>query len=161
MNEKISVIVPIYNVEMYLRKCIDSILAQTYKNFELLLIDDGSPDHCPHICDDYAKKDSRVQVIHKKRGGLVSARNTGLLNADGDYICYVDGDDWIKSNLLETVINKGINPYHPDMVVYGAIRQYETHQEIITSGGTEGLYDKARLNKEIYPYLMYDYRKPF
>ena len=78
MGEKISVIVPIYNVEKYLKKCIDSIINQTYKNLEIILVDDGSPDNCGQICDDYAKKDTRIKVIHKKNGGLSDARNAGL-----------------------------------------------------------------------------------
>ena len=90
----ISVIVPVYNVEKYLRKCVDSILAQTYGEFELLLVDDGSPDGCPQICDEYAERDSRVRVIHKPNGGLISARNEGIRACTGDYVCIVDGDDW-------------------------------------------------------------------
>ena len=90
-----SVIVPIYKVEKYLPDCVNSILNQTYKDFELLLVDDGSPDNCPQMCDDFALKDSRIRVIHKKNGGLVSARNIGIKNAKGKYICYVDGDDTV------------------------------------------------------------------
>ena len=83
----ISVIVPVYKVEKYLRHCVDSILAQTYPDFELLLIDDGSPDRCPQICDEYAGRDARVRVIHKPNGGLISARNEGIRAAMGDYVC--------------------------------------------------------------------------
>lgn len=158
---KFSVIVPIYNVEKYVRKCIESILHQTFSDFELLLVDDGSPDNCPSICDEYAKSDKRIKVIHKKNGGLVSARNIGVLNAIGDYICYVDGDDWIKEELLEIVYQKGIKDKNPDMIVFGAIRQFEEHQVEIPSGASEGVYDKARLKEEVYPYMMYDNRKPF
>ena len=90
-----SVIVPIFKVEEYLGRCIDSILNQSFTNFELILVDDGSPDRCPEICEQYARIDDRVRVIHKTNGGLVSARNEGIRTAKGDYICYVDGDDWI------------------------------------------------------------------
>ncbi len=158
---KFSVIVPIYKVEKYLKRCIDSILKQTYTNFELILVDDGSPDDCPKICDDYAKKDERVKVIHKKNAGLVAARNTGILEAVGDYICYVDGDDWIADNSLEIVWNKAIEKYDLDMVIYGAVRQYDNYQEKIPNSVSEGLYDKNKLQSEIYPYMMYDNRKPF
>ena len=89
----ISVIVPVYRVEKYLRHCVDSILAQTYSDFELLLIDDGSPDKCPQICDEYAGRDPRIRVIHKPNGGLISARNVGIRAARGDYVCILDGDD--------------------------------------------------------------------
>lgn len=158
---KYSFIVPIYNVEKYLNRCIDSILSQDYKNFELILIDDGSPDGCSQICDSYAKKDNRIRVIHKVNGGLVSARNKGIEEAKGDFICYVDGDDWIKSNLISSV-NKIINRYNDvDMVVYSGRRIFEDHMEDLPFDIEEGLYDKKRLNVEIYPYMMYDRRKPF
>ena len=89
MNLKISVIIPVYKVEKYLYQCIDSILSQTYKNIEVILVDDGSPDNSPKICDDYASRDSRVKVIHKSNGGLSDARNVGLEAATGDYIIFV------------------------------------------------------------------------
>lgn len=102
MSEKlISVIVPIYNVEKYLKNCLDSILNQTYKNLEIILCDDGSTDTCPKICDEYAKKDSRIKVIHKKNGGLSDARNAGLEIATGEYITFVDSDDFLFSDMIE------------------------------------------------------------
>ena len=97
----ISVIVPVYNVEKYLRKCVDSIVAQTYTNLEIILVDDGSPDNCGKICDEYAEKDSRIKVIHQKNGGLSAARNAGLDIATGDYIGFVDSDDYIDKNYFE------------------------------------------------------------
>ena len=99
MNSLISVIVPIYNVEDYLDRCVESIINQTYKNLEIILVDDGSPDNCPQMCDDYAKKDSRIKVVHKENGGLSDARNAGMEVATGEYISFVDSDDWID---LET-----------------------------------------------------------
>ncbi len=98
---KISVIVPVYNTEKYLHRCIDSILAQTYTDFELLLIDDGSADSSGAICDEYAQKDSRVRVFHKANGGVSSARNLGLDNAQGEWITFVDADDWVEAKFLE------------------------------------------------------------
>lgn len=100
----ISVIVPVYNVEKYIHQCVDSILAQTYKNLEIILVDDGSPDNCPQICDDYASKDSRIKVIHKENGGLSSARNAALDIYNGDYIAFVDSDDWVDSTAYETMM---------------------------------------------------------
>ncbi len=100
----LSIIVPIYNVEAYLPRCIDSILAQTYTDFELILVDDGSPDNCPSICDEYAEKDSRIIVIHKENGGLSSARNAGLDIAQGDYIGFVDSDDFIHPQMYERLM---------------------------------------------------------
>lgn len=99
-NPKISVIVPVYNVEQYLRRCVDSILAQTFTDFELLLIDDGSKDSSGEICDEYATKDERVRVFHKKNGGVSSARNLGLDKANGEWICFVDSDDTVTHTLL-------------------------------------------------------------
>ena len=100
----VSIIVPIYNIEGYIRECIDSILAQTYSDFELILVDDGSPDNCGRICDEYAEKDVRIKVIHKENGGLTSARNAGLSVAKGDWIMHVDGDDWIEPDMIESLI---------------------------------------------------------
>lgn len=102
-NPLISVIIPIYNVEKYLDRCIASVVNQTYKNLEIILVDDGSPDLCPQICDDWATKDSRVRVIHKANGGLSSARNTGLQNSAGEYIYFLDSDDWIELDMIQSL----------------------------------------------------------
>ena len=102
---QISVIVPIYNVAEYLEKCIESILKQTYKNLQIILVDDGSTDGSSKICDDYAKIDSRIEVIHKTNGGLVSARKAGIQMATGDYVGYVDGDDWIEPDMYEQMLD--------------------------------------------------------
>lgn len=110
----ISVIVPIYKVELYIRQCLDSILAQTYKNLEIILVDDGSPDNCPAICDEYAKRDSRVQVIHKSNGGLSDARNAGINFASGKYICFMDSDDWVAPDIIEYLF-KGLKEYDADI----------------------------------------------
>lgn len=104
----ISVIVPVYKVEAYLSRCVDSILAQTYRNLEILLVDDGSPDSCGKICDDYAHRDPRIRVIHKINGGLSSARNAGLDIARGQYIAFVDSDDWIEPEMYETMLAAAI-----------------------------------------------------
>ena len=96
MGELISVIIPIYNVEAYLDECIASVIAQTYSNLEIILVDDGSPDNCPQMCDEWAAKDSRIRVIHKENGGLSDARNAGIDIATGEYIAFVDSDDWIE-----------------------------------------------------------------
>lgn len=101
MSELISVIIPIYKVEEYLDECITSVIAQTYTNLEIILVDDGSPDNCPQMCDNWAKKDARIKVIHKRNGGLSDARNAGLDIATGEYISFVDSDDYIKPDMLE------------------------------------------------------------
>src|SRR5690554_3128411 len=105
-DELISIIVPIYNVERHLSKCIESICAQTYSLIEIILIDDGSTDNSGVICEEYATLDSRIKVIHKKNGGVASARNTGLRFATGNYIGFIDPDDWIESNMYENMYNK-------------------------------------------------------
>ena len=98
---KFSIVLPIYNVERYLQRCLDSVLGQTYKNYEVIMVDDGSTDNCPAICDNYAARDTRIKVIHKQNAGLGMARNTGIENATGDYICFFDSDDFVATNLLE------------------------------------------------------------
>ena len=102
-SELISVIVPIYNVEKYLRRCIDSLVEQTYTNLEIILVDDESPDNCGKICDEYAKKDKRIVVIHKRNGGLSDARNRGLEEAKGKYIGFIDSDDYINKNMYKVL----------------------------------------------------------
>ena len=130
----ISVIVPVYNVEKYLGECIESILSQTYENFELILVDDGSPDNSGKICDEYAEKDNRIRVIHKENGGVSSARNTGLDNAKGEYITFVDSDDIIDKQYLE-LMYKRIVEVDSDMCFCHFDRfdanEYEKHQEKI------------------------------
>lgn len=101
----ITIIVPVYNTEKYLPKCIESILAQTYTNFELILVDDGSPDRCPEICDEYAEKDTRIKVLHKENDGLSSSRNCGLDIASGEYIGFVDSDDYIEPEMYEKMLH--------------------------------------------------------
>ncbi|MCI6187323.1 MAG: glycosyltransferase [Spirochaetia bacterium] len=101
MNPRISIIVPIYNVEKYIYRCVDSILSQTFTDFECILIDDGSTDNCSVICDEYAKKDTRIKVIHQKNSGVSAARNAGLDAAKGEYITFVDSDDWVNLNFLQ------------------------------------------------------------
>lgn len=100
----ISVIVPIYNVESYLNRCVESIVNQTYQNLEIILVDDGSPDNCPQICDDWARKDSRIKVIHKENGGLSDARNAGMNIATGEYISFIDSDDYVALDFCETML---------------------------------------------------------
>lgn len=137
---KISIIVPIYNVEKYISKCIDSIINQTYRDLEIILVDDGSPDKCGIICDKYASFDKRIIVIHKQNGGLSSARNAGLDVATGSYVGFVDSDDWIESTMYEEMIsmfdNDGV-----DLVECGinlisdrSIKLYEAGKNEIISG---------------------------
>ncbi|MEA4831273.1 MAG: glycosyltransferase [Oscillospiraceae bacterium] len=125
----ISVIVPVYKVEPYIHRCVDSIINQTYNDLEIILVDDGSPDNCGAICEEYAKLDKRIKVIHKENGGLSSARNAGLDIAQGDYIAFVDSDDYIELNMYENLF-KNSNDYHADISVGGVIDCIDNGKEI-------------------------------
>lgn len=127
MNDMIafSVIVPVYKVENYLGKCVESILSQSFRNFELILVDDGSPDSCGKMCDDLSDKDSRIKVVHKENGGLSSARNAGLDIACGAYVIFIDSDDfWDDDSALEH-IDKNLSETDADLLVFAAKRYYE------------------------------------
>lgn len=121
---QLSVIVPVYNVETYLKRCVDSILEQTFKEFEVILVDDGSLDNSSEICNKYSKSDKRVKVIHKKNGGLSSARNAGLNIAKGKYIAFIDSDDYISKDMFKTMINLAFSSNY-DIVSCGFRRFYE------------------------------------
>ena len=130
---QISVIVPVYKVEPYLHKCVDSILVQTFTDFELILIDDGSPDNCGNICDEYAEKDSRVKVIHQKNGGLSAARNAGLdwvfANSSSEWIAFVDSDDYVAENYLE-LLYEAATENNADLAMCGFKRVDDKDKEI-------------------------------
>lgn len=113
----VTIIIPIYKVEHYLQRCIDSVIGQTYTNLEIILVDDGSPDCCPQICDEYASKDSRIIVIHKKNGGLSDARNEGTSHASGAFVYYLDSDDELPSDAIENMINYTKNNTNIEIVV--------------------------------------------
>lgn len=150
-NPLISFVVPIYNVERYLHECVESLINQTYKNIEIILVDDGSPDNCPMTCDDYAKNDSRIKVIHKENGGLVSARKAGVNIANGDYVACVDGDDFVTLNMADK-IRQVIEKYDCDVVCFGFFKDDETYPEPINF--EYGYYNKDKLVNQIYPYLI-------
>lgn len=137
---KISVIVPVYKVEEYIHRCVDSILNQTFSDFEIILVDDGSPDVCGKICDEYAKKDTRIKVVHKRNGGLSDARNVGFTYAEGEYTIFIDSDDYIEKDMLEYLYDN-ISQYNADMSTCGAydvfddrIEQKEVIEEFVCSG---------------------------
>lgn len=156
----VSIIIPIYKVEKYLKRCIESAREQTLSDLEIILVDDGSPDQCPEICDDYAKLDIRIKVIHKENGGLSSARNAGMRIATGKYIFFLDSDDWLESDGMQRLYETA-EKYQVDFVRYRAIRtgwpgmeenapcMVEEIREL-----QEGLYDKKRIINEIYPRLL-------
>ena len=146
---KISVIIPVYNVSQYLRRCVDSVINQTYSDLEIILVDDGSPDDCPQICDEYAKKDERIIVIHKPNGGLSSARNAGLEAASGEYIGFVDSDDWIEADTFEYCIGL-ITKYNANAVQFDI--ELSTKSDIIISQPAEVV--NVYHDKEILEYYL-------
>lgn len=155
MNPFFSILVPVYQVEEYLCQCIDSILAQTFENFELILIDDGSKDGCPAICDAYEKKDARVSVLHKGNGGLVSARISGIRRASGSYIVNVDGDDWIAEDMLQQAYEK-IETYQADIVSFSFSLEYGQSSKTDDEPLPEGLYEGEEVRKQIHPRILMD-----
>ena len=141
MRPLVSVIVPVYKVEPYLPKCLDSIVNQTYRHLEIILVDDGSPDHCGEICDAYAKTDARIKVFHTENKGLCAARNYGIAKAKGLYIGFVDSDDWIESDMYETLVNE-IEKHKADIVNCGVYDEYPT-RTVITSA-TDRMFDNSK-----------------
>lgn len=146
---KISVIVPIYKVEKYLCRCVDSIINQTYSNIEVILVDDGSPDSCPKICDEYAIKDSRVKVIHKKNGGQSSARNAGVEVAEGDFISFIDSDDWIAPDTYEYEIRL-MHRFNADAVQVEYMTAHSSDAKVPSIEEKIDIYD----GKDILQYFM-------
>lgn len=152
---KVSVIVPVYNIIQFLPKCVESILAQTWEGFELILVDDGSTDGSEKLCDEYAAKDKRIAVIHKENGGLVSARQAGIQAASGEYIANVDGDDWIQPEMLETAAGL-IKQYGSDIICFAAERVFPNKTELITEPVPEGFYTGEKMNAIISPKVLMD-----
>lgn len=157
MQGKISIIVPVYKVEKELDRCVQSLQKQTYENIEVILVDDGSPDRCPKLCDEYAQGDIRIKVIHKENGGLSDARNAGLKQATGEFVLYVDSDDYIDLDACERLI-KATNGGKVDIVVGNALMEkpngYELMVHTATPAGT--IYDaKAFIKKAIRAYQWY------
>lgn len=156
MNDPfLSIIVPVYNVEKYLHQCVNSILAQTFSDFELLLVDDGATDSSGDICDEYAKNDKRVYVIHKSNGGLVSARKAGLSAAKGQYIGWVDGDDWIEPEMYQKLCSFTKNS-DADIAICDIIKSFPDKEIFLQHNILPGYYNKQKLLNKVYPTMLYD-----
>ncbi len=153
MNRLFSIVVPVYKVGEYLPKCVGSILGQTCSDFEVILVDDGSPDNCPAMCDEYANQDERVKVVHKANGGLVDARKSGVEVATGRYVICVDGDDFIEPTYLED-FKTVIDTYTPDVICCGYYEYRDGEQKACHPMKPYGFYDKAKIVKEIFPILI-------
>lgn len=158
---KLSVIVPVYNTEKYLRECIDSILSQTFTDFELILVDDGSTDGSGAICDEYAGMDLRVHVIHQQNGGVTKARKSGVRRAGGMYFSFIDSDDWVHPEMFEQMVGKCVET-GADIAVCDVYLKDGTRTESAPSLAEEGFYSKTELRETIYPTMLMDpgFRRP-
>lgn len=151
----ISIIVPVYKVEAFLTQCVNSILQQTFRNFELILVDDGSPDNCPALCDAYAKQDNRVKVIHQKNGGPMRAVLSGLNVAHGDYIFFVDSDDWIDYTMLEQMHTIMVSGAY-DLVTCSYVKEGPYRSDPMEGFSIRsGAYQQQQIKDEIFPCLLY------
>ena len=160
MSVLVTVVIPIYNVEQYLDRCIDSVVNQTYKNLEIILVDDGSPDNCPAMCDAWAQKDSRIKVVHKENGGLGYARNSGMEVATGKYIFFFDSDDSIELTLVEKCVNAA-KEHNSELVIFGRNNVYDDGRVEPREIKVSDLYFEGEAVKtEILPYL-YTYELGF
>lgn len=164
MKPMISVIIPVYKVEDYLDKCVKSILDQTYSELEIVLVDDGSPDQCPEMCDSWAERDSRIKVIHKQNGGLSDARNAGLDICTGEYIAFVDSDDWIKANMYQ-IMMETLERENADICACNIISCYPDREvswggKVYTVGNSETMLDLL-YSDSLYPVCAWNklYRK--
>lgn len=153
MGKIYSIIVPIYKVESYLEECISSIISQTYKDLQIILVDDGSPDNCLEICKSFSEKDRRINIVHKENGGLVSARKAGADQAKGDYIICLDGDDWIEPTYVEEIDNV-LKDYNYDVVCTGFNIASDSEKKPQKLTERLGSYNKKELEIEIYPHLI-------
>lgn len=150
---KVSIIVPVYKVEKYLECCVNSLRKQTLKDIEIILVDDGSPDNCPVICDELAKADNRIRVVHKENGGVCSARNAGLDAATGEYTAFVDSDDYIDSCMYEKMLEKA-EKNHCDLVMCDCLKEFQDHSELYTHEIRAGYYSRTQLEQEYFPHLL-------
>lgn len=165
-RELVTVIVPVYKVENYLNRCIRSIVNQSYNNLEILLVDDGSPDRCPQICDEWSKKDRRIKVIHKRNGGLSDGRNVGLKEAKGSYVCFVDSDDYVSETFVETLYGLICN-YHAEMSAINLKEVFAIEPEVsedVEYDQTEIIFEDADALKQLfsnYTFANYAWNKMY
>lgn len=149
----VSIIVPVYNAEQYLPKCVDSILHQNLGDIELILVDDGSKDHSPALCDAYASQDKRVRVVHQENAGAAAARNHGIELAQGTYIAFVDSDDWIDPDMYETMVETAERDAS-DLVICDCKKEFDTESQLYTHDLRAGHFDRTAMEKEYFPQLL-------
>lgn len=151
---KLTVIVPVYNVQDYLLQCINSILEQSHSDLEIILVNDGSTDNSPQICEELSKKDARIKLIHQTNGGVSAARNTGIAASTGEYITFVDSDDWLDKNMYQKLLNAARDNHKPDVVMCDFTTVRDNNRFNITSNLRAGFYAKKDIIREIYPTLL-------
>lgn len=162
MDKSLSVIITAYNCERYIQRCIQSVVNQTYNNYEIIIVDDGSIDETGNICDEYAELYKNIKVVHKQNGGTVSARKEGIIESCGAMVCFIDGDDWIDNTYFERAMKLYQRNLDIEIISFGLIFEYveapqKNHQ--LEDAASGGFYDKIRVYKDILPYYIYDYRK--
>ena len=151
--ELVSIIIPVYKVEKYLNKCVESVVNQTYKNLEIILVDDGSPDNCPNMCEDWAKKDSRIKVIHRKNGGLSAARNSGIEVAKGEYFCFVDSDDYVAEDYVKSLY-EALKSDNADMAICDVTEVNEKYNVIDDKKTRERLANCVKTGLELLDLIL-------
>ena len=149
----VSIIVPVYKAEPYLARCVESLLGQTLSDIEIILVDDGSPDRCPQMCDEFAKADSRIRVIHKENGGVSAARNAGLDVAAGEYIAFADSDDWIDTNMYAAMMAQA-REYDCDVVLCDCLKEFPDRAELYSHDIRGGYYSRDQLEHEYFPHFL-------
>lgn len=159
MRNLLSVIITAYNVEKYLVQCVESVLNQSYKDLELIIVNDGSQDSSEMLCNQFASKDSRIRVIHKENEGVIMARYEGVRAAKGNYVTFVDGDDWIKGDMYEQLMRKLLN-YNAEMIASGIIRYHSQDEKKLENNNVEaGYYNSLQINKWILPKMLWDFKE--
>ncbi len=153
-NYKISVIVPVYNVENYIKKCVDSLINQTYRNIEIVLVDDGSQDRSGKICDELSLQDERIKVVHKENGGLISAWKRGVSESGGEYLNFLDSDDWVDLNMFEEMAVHLTGDEREIIVSDYIIERDNGSSQYVYQQLTPGIYDRAAIEKDVIPYLL-------
>jgi glycosyltransferase involved in cell wall biosynthesis len=154
-DKLVTIIIPIYGVELYLKQCIESVLSQTYSNLQIILVNDGSKDKCGEICEYYSKFDTRINIIHKKNEGLVNARKSGLAVAQGEFVTFVDGDDWVGENFIYNLLQPAIK-HNADFTIAGYIREFNGKENKIIPKLSTGYYSKENLVSTILPNALYN-----
>jgi glycosyltransferase involved in cell wall biosynthesis len=154
-DKLVSIIIPIYGVEIYLKKCIESVLNQSYSNLQIILVNDGSKDNCAELCEHYSKLDARINIIHKENEGLVNARKSGLSVAKGEFVTFIDGDDWVGENFIYNLVQPTIK-YNTDFTIAGYLREFYGKEDKIIPKLAIGYYNKEQLLENILPNAIYN-----